>query len=324
MPTKKMSKRLKELFERPEIAVVPGGSTPFHAVLAEKAGYEAFYMSGGNTSAWLLGWPDVGLTTMREVVDNAARIVRAVNIPVFADADTGYGTAVNTWRTVREYIWAGVAGVHIEDQEFPKKSGTMAGRRVVPVEEAVGKFRAAVDAKKDLDPDFVICARTDARGAENGSLEEAIRRANIYKREAGVDVLFLEGLQSWEECKVALREVPGPAFCLLHEVIDPHPSLQEQEAAGQAIALYVRLQLDPANQAAWEMLKDFKERGVQALEDWKARLKSKQWVLPPNVVLLDADRVRRLEEQFLPKYLQRDYERTLGRTPEGGLNRPAS
>ena len=107
-----MTKKLREIFYRPGLTIVPGGTTPYHAMMTERAGYEAFYMSGGMTSGWLLGWPDVGVTSLREMADNASRIVKAVNIPVFADIDTGYGTAVNVYRSIKEYIWAGVAARH--------------------------------------------------------------------------------------------------------------------------------------------------------------------------------------------------------------------
>jgi 2-methylisocitrate lyase-like PEP mutase family enzyme len=304
------------------MTIVPGGGAPLHAIITERAGFETFYMSGSLTSAWVIGWPDVGATTMRETADNIHRIAKCVNIPVFADCDAGYGTAVNVYRTIKEYIWAGAAGCHLEDQESPKKSGSMAGRRIVSVEEAVGKYRAAMAAKRELDPDFVLCARTDARGAEGGgTLEAAIERARAYRKEAEVDAIFFEGLQSWDECKTALKSVDCPAFCLLHEVIYkdrdgnwiPGPSLKEQEEAGQKIALYPSWFVQPANQAAWETLADFKQRGVQALHEWRlsVQAKPKEMVLPSD--LLSIKRVRDLEEKYLPETLQRDYDHTLGR-----------
>ena len=137
MPPEKMTTKLREIFYRPGLTIVPGGATPYHALLTQRAGYEAFYMSGSMTSGWTLGWPDVGVTSMREMADNVGRIARAVDIPVFADIDTGYGNAVNTYRSIKEYIWAGAAGVHLEDQELPKKSGSMAGRRLISIEEAL-------------------------------------------------------------------------------------------------------------------------------------------------------------------------------------------
>ena len=156
-----MTTRLKTLFQRPELFVLAGGINPIGAKMAEALGYDAFYMSGGNTSAHQLGWPDSG-TSMRDMVDNARKIVLTVQIPVFADADTGYGDAISTHYTVREYIQAGIAGAHIEDQTFPPKSGPR--RRCISIPEMVGKLRAAMDAKQALDPDFVIMARCDLGG----------------------------------------------------------------------------------------------------------------------------------------------------------------
>ena len=271
-----MTKKLREIFYRPGLTIVPGGSTPYHAMLTERAGYEAFYMSGSMTSGWTIGWPDVGVISMKEMADNAGRIARTVNIPVFADIDTGYGNALNVYRSIKEYISQGVAGVHLEDQDFPKKSGSMAGRRLISTDEAVGKYRAAIDARNELDPNFVIVARSDARGAEGGGFDEVLARGKAYE-EAGVDVIFFESLQSWEECKIAMASVDLPSFCLLHDVIYrddegnyiPGPTLEEQEADGQKIALYVGLSGGPMGQAGWEALLDFKERGVQSLYEWR-------------------------------------------------------
>lgn len=316
----KMTTKLRNIFYRDGMTIVPGGATPYHAIMTERAGYEAFYMSGSMTSSWLLGWPDVGVTSMREMADNVGRIARAVNIPVFADIDTGYGNAVNTYRSIKEYIWAGAAGVHLEDQEMPKKSGSMAGRRLISLEEALGKYEAAIAARDEIDPDFVICARTDARGAEGGGFDEVLRRAKAFE-EVGADVIFFESLQTWDECKTAMASVGIPSFCLLHEVIYhdeagnrvPGPTLEEQEAAGQKIALMVGLQAQASSQAGWEMLLDFKERGVEALHEWRVAAEAlpEGRRLPSD--LMSISRVRQLEETYLPKDLQRDYDTTLGR-----------
>ena len=317
MPEKKpKTTRLKELFESPKIFVLAGGANPLQAKLAEIVGFEAFYMSGANTSAHLIGWPDVGVTTMREMVDNVRRIALAVDIPVFSDADTGYGNAVQVYRTVQEFIHAGVAGIHIEDQEAPKKSGSMAGRRCISVEEMVGKLRAAMDAKTEIDPDFVICARCDFRGAEGGSFDGAIERCLTYKREANVDVVFPEGLQSWEEIKEACRRIPGPVLPLIHTVIQPHPTLEEQEAAGCAGAFYPSLTTQAALQASWEFLSDFRERGTKALEDLRERASKSKVGAVDNNRVTNLLRIREMEEKYLPRDLWRDYEHTLGLRPE--------
>ena len=191
--------------------VVPGCYDAMSAKVLERAGFPAVYMTGYGTSLALLGLPDAGLATMSEMHLNARYIANAVGVPVIADADNGYGNAINVMRTVREYIQTGVAGIHIEDQAIPKRCGHVAGRRVIPIEEAVGKYRAAAAVRRDLDPDFVVIARTDARGAHGGSLDEAIRRANAYL-EAGADLAFVEGPTSLEEVARVCREVRGPIF----------------------------------------------------------------------------------------------------------------
>ena len=168
MPTK-ITTRFQELLKRPKLLVMAGGFSPLHARMSEVLGYEAFFMSGSQVAAYLYGYPDVGLLGLGEMVEAARRLAAGCNIPIFADADTGYGNAVNAYHTVKEFIRAGVAGVHIEDQEAPKKSGTLAGRRLISREEAIGKYKAAVAAKNELNPEFVICARCDSIGSEGGN-----------------------------------------------------------------------------------------------------------------------------------------------------------
>src|SRR3954470_12847683 len=175
-----MTTRLRRLLTSGETTVMPFGILPIHAQMAEQAGFEAFEISGGMTAWWVFGMPDSGLVTQTEIIEHAARVVRSVNIPIYCDADTGYGGPLNVWRTTQEFIAAGVAGIHIEDQREPKKAGGGPGVEIVPDAEAVGRLTAAIDARNELDPDFVIVARTDAYGAAGGSLAEAIRRGNLY------------------------------------------------------------------------------------------------------------------------------------------------
>src|SRR6516162_9844785 len=208
----RMTTRLKTLFQRPELFVLAGGINPIGAKMAEALGYDTFYMSGGNTSAHQLGWPDSG-TSMRDMVDNARKIVLTVQIPVFADADTGYGDAISTHYTVREYIQAGIAGAHIEDQTFPPKSGSR--RRCISIPEMVGKLRAAMDAKQALDPDFVIMARCDLGGVPGASFAEIIERCQAYKAEAQVDVVCPNGFAPGKKFKRRSASFPGrssPSF----------------------------------------------------------------------------------------------------------------
>lgn len=204
--------RFRELLNGPTLLLMPGGFSPIMARMAQLVGFDAFYMSGSQTSAYVYGQPDVGIVTMRDMVDNARRVAASCSIPIFADADTGYGNAINVFNTVQEYVRAGVAGIHLEDQEAPKKSGTMAGRRCVSREEAVGKLKAAVAAKREIDPDFVICARCDVIGAEGGSYEEAVERSIAYAAEAEADIVWLNNVQTLDEAEEACRRIPCPVI----------------------------------------------------------------------------------------------------------------
>lgn len=174
--------------------VLPGVYDALGARLVERAGFDAVYMTGFGTTASLLGRPDVGLLGLTEMVDNARRIVAATDLPVLADADTGYGNQINVIRTVQEYERAGVAGIHLEDQIMPKKCGHLDNKQVVDVDTMVGKVRAAVAAR--VDPELVIVARTDARAVHG--LDDAIERARRCA-DAGADVLFVEALEGIDE-----------------------------------------------------------------------------------------------------------------------------
>ena len=194
---------LRELFEASRMVLAPGCYDALGARLVEEAGFPAAYMTGFGSSASRLGRPDVGLMTLPEMVDNARRIAQAVDIPVIADADTGYGNAINVIRTVHEYEAAGVSAIHMEDQVMPKKCGHMEGKQVVPAAEMAAKVAAAVAARRSAE--FLIIARTDARAVEG--LDAALQRARIY-RDAGADVLFVEAPQSEAEIEAVARAFP--------------------------------------------------------------------------------------------------------------------
>jgi 2-methylisocitrate lyase-like PEP mutase family enzyme len=203
--------RLRELLKADETLVIPGCYNALTAKILEKVGFPAVYMTGYGTSLSLLGMPDAGLATMSEMHLNARYIANAVDVPLIADSDNGYGNAINVIRTVREYIQTGAAAIHIEDQVIPKRCGHVAGRLVIPLEEAAGKYRAAADARDELDKDFIIIARTDARGAHGGTLDDAINRANAYLA-AGADMAFVEGPTDEAEVRRVCKEVQGPIF----------------------------------------------------------------------------------------------------------------
>jgi carboxyvinyl-carboxyphosphonate phosphorylmutase len=196
--------RLAELLHAQEPILAPGAYDVLTARLIEQAGFPAVYMTGFGTSASLLGRPDVGLLTMSQMVDNARRIAQAVDVPVIADADTGYGNPLNVIRTVQEYELAGVSAIHIEDQVMPKKCGHMENKQVIAAAEMTEKIRAAVEARSSND--FLIIARTDARAVEG--LEGALRRARAY-RDAGADILFVEAPQNEDEVAQVARAFPN-------------------------------------------------------------------------------------------------------------------
>jgi len=193
------------MLNEPGIIVAPGAYDGISARLIEAAGFKAVYMTGAGTAASHLGQPDLGLTTLTEMATHASHLTSCLTVPLIADADTGYGNALNVVRTVREYEKAGVAGLHLEDQVAPKKCGHIAGKQILDAKEFAQKIRAAVEYRTD--PDLVIIARTDARAVSG--LDDAIARANLY-REAGADVIFFEAPQSREEIERVAREVKAP------------------------------------------------------------------------------------------------------------------
>lgn len=198
--------RLRELLASGYPVLAPGAYDALTARLVEQAGFDAVYMTGFGTAASLLGRPDIGLLSSSEMIDNARRIVRAVGVPVIADADDGYGNPINVIRTVTEHEAIGVAAVHLEDQVSPKRCGHLEGKQVTSAGEMVEKVRAAVEARRNAD--LVIIARTDARAVEG--MDAAIERARRY-REAGADMLFVEAPRSEDEVAAvadALGDVP--------------------------------------------------------------------------------------------------------------------
>ena len=193
--------RLRELLASGRLVVAPFCLNALHAKIAEAAGFEAVYMTGAGTAAER-GFPDVGLLTQTEMVQNARFIANAVSVPVVCDADTGYGNAINVRRTVREYEDAGVAGIHIEDQVFPKKCGFFEGKQVIPRAEMVQKLRAALDARTD--PDFVIIARCDAYAVTGW--EDTVDRCRAYI-EAGADMVFVDGIKTVDDIHTYARDL---------------------------------------------------------------------------------------------------------------------
>jgi 2-methylisocitrate lyase-like PEP mutase family enzyme len=225
---------LKQLLKRNQLLVAPGCFDGLSARLVEEAGFETAYLSGGAV-ARSMGIPDIGLVTMSESIERAVQVVSAIRIPIIADADTGYGNAVNLWRTVREFERAGVAAIHIEDQITPKRCGHLEGKEVISLGEMTQKLQAAMAARSD--PDFCIIARTDARGV-NG-FEDAIERGRAFAK-LGVDAIFVEAPQSEDE----LAEIPKriPSVPLLVNVFKggktPMLPVARLQQMGYRIAIY--------------------------------------------------------------------------------------
>ena len=291
--------------------VVPGCYDAMSARVLERAGFPAVYMTGYGTSLALLGMPDAGLATMTEMHLNARYIANAVAVPVIADADNGYGNAVNVMRTVREYIQTGVAGIHIEDQAIPKRCGHVAGRRVIPLDEAVGKYRAADAVRRDLDPDFVLIARTDARGAHGGSLVAAIERANAYL-EAGADLAFVEGPTSVEEVRRVCREVRGPVF-YNQTGVSPRLTPAEMRELGIAVTILPGAMLRVALAALHDFAAALRQDGPAAEARFAERFRDHP--LGDLHTFAGFDRIRAWEEAFLPAEELAKYEGSIGHQP---------
>ncbi len=291
--------------------VIPGCFNALSARILEDAGFPAVYMSGYGTSLNLLGLPDAGLVTLTEMALNAKLIAAAVRVPVIADADTGFGNAINTIRCVEEYIRGGVAGLHIEDQVAPKRCGHVAGREVIGRTEAVGKIRAAASARDALDPSFVLVARTDARGAHGGSLEEAIWRANAFL-DAGADLAFVEGPKDRADVERICREVRGPVFYNMTG-ISPRFSADEMAQLGIACCILPGALMRHAIMAMGDLAAELRAEGPMAEARVDARFK--QHRLGNLHAFAGFDRVRELEASFMPEEAMEKYEGGLGHMP---------
>lgn len=255
--------RLRQAWARETIAI-PGVFNALVARMAQKMGFQAMYLSGGGLSA-ASGVPDVGLLTLTEFVDEARRLCQASTLPLLCDADTGFGEALNVERTVRLFETAGAAGIHLEDQEFPKRCGHLSGKSLLPLKDMAAKIRAAVAARHD--PSFVIIARTDARGVID--MAEAIRRAQAYV-EAGADAIFPEALETPEEFAAFAKAVPVPLLANNTEFgKSPNLDVAAFAALGYRMVLFPLTAFRSALKAAQETLQNILTLGHQ-----RARLSS--------------------------------------------------
>ncbi len=250
--------QLRNLLAQPGCVVAPGVADAFGARLVKLEGFQAVYMTGFGTSLTRLGMPDVGLLTATEMIDNASRIVDASELPVIADADTGYGNPINTRRTIRDYEKAGVAGVHIEDQSWPKRCGHLAGKRVIPTAEMVAKIKAACDARRDKD--FMIITRTDAIAIEG--LEAALERGERY-REAGADMLFIEAPVGREQVEIVSKRFQGVPLLYNMAASGKTPDLPADELGtlGFKLSIYPNWMILAAIPAMQNALRELKKTG---------------------------------------------------------------
>lgn len=284
---------------------MPGVFDGLSARLVQAIGFDAAFVTGSGVSESRWGWPDVGLMGMAENLDGVRALVGACNLPLLADADTGYGNAVNVFHTVRAFEQAGVAGVMIEDQTWPKRCGHMAGKEVISAEEMVQKIRAAVDARRS--PDLVIEARTDAAGPLG--LEEAIRRGRMYA-DAGADLIFADALLSEEDIGSFCRSVPAPVmvnmgFGIRRRLTTPLLSARRLQELGAAVVIYPRLLTSAAltgMRRALEALRESLESGeVADRPDLTASFEDLNG-------LMGLPQIRDLEDRYLtPEQLQSRY-----------------
>jgi methylisocitrate lyase len=296
MGNEKMKKttQLRKMLEARDALVMVGAYDALSAILAERAGFKAVQCSGFGIAASLLGKPDVGLLSYGEMLDQTRKIVHAVDVPVMADGDTGFGTAVNVYRTVREFEAISAAGVNLEDQVFPKRCGHMEGKEIISAEEMVGKIEAAKEARKD--PDFIINARTDAIAVSG--IDEAIRRGRAYAK-AGADLIFVEAPQTPEQIRRIVKEIDAPISINLFDGVNggktPIVPIEDLRALGVArVSIPVGV-VFAAVRGMEEYLKVLAARGVApdrpdlvvSFDYWKE--------------LVGFHEVRNLEKRFLPR-----------------------
>lgn len=289
--------RLRQLLAAGDAVMAPGVADPLFARLVAKHGFEAVYMTGAGTSATRLGMPDIGLLTMTEMVDNAARIVAACDLPVIADCDNGYGGPLNVRRAVQEYERAGVAAIHLEDQVLPKRCGHLAGKQLIPASEMVAKLHAATDARRDSD--FVLIARTDALAVEG--LEPALERAARYG-EAGADLLFVEAPGAGHIAAIPGRLARPAVYNMATSGKTPFLNRAEVSRLGYRLILYPN----------WLLL-----AAIRAVDSVLATLKQEESVagIAPDLPdfrqffdLLGMQDVRALEERYgVPEDSRVDY-----------------
>lgn len=306
----RMSTELRrQLREAPRPLPWISGATPHHAQLAEAAGFRLFGISGSQAAAHVMGMPDAGLMTLSEAVENIRRVCRAISIPVIADGETGFGNVVNVTRMVLDFIDAGVAGLFLEDQTFPKRCGYTKGVEVIPIPEAVAKYRAALAARDGADPDVVVIARTDARAAVGGGMDEVLRRCDAYLG-AGVDMLMVMALQSREEMRRVTEAFPGTDIYINASSVRPALSHDEYREIG--VATYNVSISKVAQIMMHGFLRDYRERGADAFNAFMETVRDQPHGTFGYLELTGFPAVLELERRFLPEEALRKYDASLG------------
>lgn len=287
--TEEKRRLFKARLGRKPILVAPGCFDAFSARLIEYAGFEAAYMTGAGVSASVAGVPDIGLLTMSEMVEQSRRITDAIGIPLIADADTGYGGALNVYRTVREFERAGVCAIHLEDQEIPKRCGHLEGKRIVAPGIMQERLKAALDARTD--PNFLIIARTDARA--NHGLEEAMERAALYAA-TGADVLFVEAPEGLDELQAIGRRLASRPLLVNRGGSEktPHLSAAELEKLGFAAVIFPGDMQKAAGWAMMTVLQALKETGNTET------VRSKMMGFHERFAILGLSRYKNLEDKW--------------------------
>jgi 2-methylisocitrate lyase-like PEP mutase family enzyme len=303
------SARLQELIHRTDrVLVVLHPPSAAHARIMEQAGCEVAFVGTGGVVGAYTGLADVGTATMTECVQIAGWIAQSVSFPVIVDGDTGHGGIMAVRRLVRECIRAGIAGVRIDDQPIEGKRQTQsAGVEVVPLPQAIARYRAAVDMKNELDPDFVVMAQCYARDAANSSLDDCIARLRAYETDGGADWVQLESPHSVEEIKQARAAVSGP-LSFMKGKLPRYLSPEEHLALGVTIAWYPAFTHHVMWAALWDFLQEFQARGTAAWEDFVASRKNRPYPEPrAGREGEGAERQRELEERYFSDEMLKKY-----------------
>ena len=304
------TKRLQELIHRTgKVLTVLHTPTAAHARIMEQAGCEAAFVGTSGVVGTYTGMSDVGTATMTECVQIAGWIAQSVNFPIIIDGDTGHGGIMAVRRLVRESIHAGIAGIRIDDQPIEGKRKTQtAGMEVVPLDQAIARYRAAVDMKNELDPNFVVMAQCYARDAANSNLDDTIARLKAYREVAGVDWVQLESPHTPDEIKLARAAVSCP-LSFMKGKLGRYLTLEEHLALGVTIAWYPGFTHHVLWAALWDFMLDFNTRGIAAWEDFVASRKDKPYPRPDvGPEGEGAEKQRMLEEKYFPAEMLKKYK----------------